>query len=842
MKICLASIAVLSASFLASAQESARRDSLVSAVVDSSVARADIDTTVTYSAKDSIVFSIKERRMDLFGKGETNYQAIALKAERVSLNWTEATLSARGVRDTTKGDTTIGRPILKDGGEDYTGDLIRYNFRSRKGKITVGTTEMDEGFYRGGEIKKVEPNVLYVSNGRYTTCSLPDPHFYFSSPRMKVYVRDKVVAEPVYFCIADVPVFALPFGVFPSKGGRASGIIPPVYGEDGQRGKYFSRFGYYWAINDFLDFASVMSYYTRGGWENRSNFRYRLRYNFSGGLDTRITQKHLGESSDPDYSKEQDYYVSWVHGQELTPSSRFDVNFTFTSGNYLRNYSMNLDEFLTQDIYSNATYWKTWESANRTLSVNVSRRQNLKSGNVSEGLPNISFSQNRIFPFRSKTRSRGMSSGSSDDAGVLEMLGLDYSASFTNQRSKTSQSFDSIAVPGALEPIQLKEFRTDATQNLRQFVSVSVSPKVGRITVTPSLNFEDNREYSQFHLPSENMLGTAVAFHDSSSRRVAGRISAGVSGSTRLFGMMQPRIFGISAFRHTLSPSVGLTYSKQVYGDRIPKYSFVGSFGVSNNFEMKVQSSDTAKEEKIQLLYLGANLGYNFAADSMGLSDMGISFRTDIGRALNISGGASYNFYVFDPLAGNSGARVNRFLLTNQGRIADLTSFSLSIGTSYQAQKKTRTSDAGVPDNVLSEEEQKSNSTGFAAQKKTYYSIYDREDADFSIPWSVSLGYTFGQSQPNPRTMFRTSSMNFTLSFNLTDKWQISTTGSYDFVNKKHFIPSVDVTRDLHCWEMRFSWKPMGYLEGYRLEIRIKAPQLQDIKVTKQSSARGMYF
>jgi hypothetical protein len=41
---------------------------------------------------------------------------------------------------------------------------------------------------------------------------------------------------------------------------------------------------------------------------------------------------------------------------------------------------------------------------------------------------------------------------------------------------------------------------------------------------------------------------------------------------------------------------------------------------------------------------------------------------------------------------------------------------------------------------------------------------------------------------------------------------------------------------------MSFSWYPMGILEGYRFELKVKAPQLQDLKVTKQSSARGYYY
>jgi hypothetical protein len=36
-------------------------------------------------------------------------------------------------------------------------------------------------------------------------------------------------------------------------------------------------------------------------------------------------------------------------------------------------------------------------------------------------------------------------------------------------------------------------------------------------------------------------------------------------------------------------------------------------------------------------------------------------------------------------------------------------------------------------------------------------------------------------------------------------------------------------------------WEPIGYNKNYRLEIRLKAPQLQDIKVTKQQSSRDVF-
>ena len=319
---------------------------------------------------------------------------------------------------------------------------------------------------------------------------------------------------------------------------------------------------------------------------------------------------------------------------------------------------------------------------------------------------------------------------------------------------------------------------------------------------------------------------------------IAGNLSTGISASTRFYGIFQPGVFGITAFRHTVNPTLGLTYSKQVYGENMRKYSMLGSFNMSNNFEMKVQSSDTVDAQKIQLMNVGMGFSYDFAKDSLNFSEVSLSYRTDIGQYLGISGGASYNLYEFDRTVNR---RVNGYLLSDHGKFGDLTSVSLSLSTSFRGEKKQAPAAQGLPAKVQAEQAAVSGTGLTPPVRQSYQTIYDREEADFSIPWNLTLSFTFSQSQADPRFKFRSSSANASLSFNLTELWQIGTFASYDFVNKKHFVPSVDVTRDLHCWTMRFTWFPMGVREGYKLELRVKAPQLQDIKVTKQNAQRGIY-
>jgi hypothetical protein len=803
-----------------------------------------IDTLVNYSAKDSIVYSLRTRYMNMYGKSDLQYQTIGLKAERVNVNWDDATLIALGVPDTAKADSVIGKPIMRDGGEVYQGDQVKYNFRTRKGKIAIGTTQMDNGFYVGDQIKKVDPDVLCISDGIYTTCNLKDPHFYFATPEMKVFVRDKVVAEPIYLFIADVPLFALPFGVFPAHSGRSSGLIAPGYGNDNRYGWYLSHIGYYWAASDYWDLATTFDLYSRGRWQNQTNIRYALRYNFGGSITARITSTPLGEPSDPGYNKSRDYFVNVTHGQNISPSSNLSINFTFMNSNYFKNNSFSLSEILQQNILSNATYSKSWESSNRWLSINVSRDQNLITDETNEVLPSVSFSQGTIFPFRKQTKSRGLSSAPESDLSFVELLGFNYNAGFSSTSTKVASSATAKQSSTSDSMSVIKDFRRTTTQSLNQGLSFSISPKLGYFTVSPSLSFSDSRSWVQTESPIRNPDDSLFAYQTDRGKDVKGTISAGINTSTRFFGLLQPNVFGITAIRHAVTPSFNLSYNKQMYGDNLQKYTMLGSFSVGNNFEMKYQKGDSANtEDKIQLLNLNGNFNYNFVADSLRFSEIGLSYRTDIGQLLSIGGSANYNLYVYDPAANNGrGGRVNKFLLSEKGKFGDLTAISLSLSTSFKGDKKSSPSDAGIPDNVRQEQAAVSGEGSMQPiQRRLMTSIYDREDADFSIPWNVTLSYNFSQSQPNPESYTRSSTVNASLSFNLTEKWQIATSGSYDFVRKEHFIPSVSVTRDLHCWTMAFSWFPMGTLEGYRFELKVKAPQLQDLKLTKQSSNRGNY-
>jgi hypothetical protein len=172
------------------------------------------------------------------------------------------------------------------------------------------------------------------------------------------------------------------------------------------------------------------------------------------------------------------------------------------------------------------------------------------------------------------------------------------------------------------------------------------------------------------------------------------------------------------------------------------------------------------------------------------------------------------------------GRSVGKFLIDEGKGLLRLTNFGFSVSTSLSGEK------------LKSKEEEKATPEGEfelgKAENRVYKGLYEEKEADFSIPWDISLNYNYNLSRPIPGQSTRYQNLSGGFNFNLTPAWKFSFTGSYDLERGEFAAPQIRISRDLHCWIMDFTWNPIGTYRGYRFEIRVKAPQLQDLKVTKQ--------
>ncbi|MDP1994058.1 MAG: putative LPS assembly protein LptD, partial [Ignavibacteria bacterium] len=342
------------------------------ALNDSTKNSSDIDSIIYSSAKDSIIFFLDQKKMHLYGSGDMHYKETQLKSGKIIVDFETSNVESFSLgKDSSNKE--IEAPVLIDKSEEYKGMRMRYNFKTSKGYITYAASEIEQASYSGAKIKKVDKQTFFIENGVYSTCTLEHPHYYFFGNEMKMIQKQQLIGRWIWLAFGDVPFpIPIPFIVFPLESGRRSGLLAPAIGERAGYGRYFSRFGYFWAISDYMDLALTSDYYTKGGYNLDSRFRYLKRYDFTGNLEASYSDLHKGERTDPDYNEQKNWRLRMVHNQTISPSSRLDVNLEFMSGNYFQQNSADYNQLLRQEIVSNANYYKSWEEAGNSISLSYS--------------------------------------------------------------------------------------------------------------------------------------------------------------------------------------------------------------------------------------------------------------------------------------------------------------------------------------------------------------------------------------------------------------------------------------------------------------------------------------
>jgi lipopolysaccharide assembly outer membrane protein LptD (OstA) len=788
----------------------------------------DVDTTVYASSKDSLIFFVKDKKMKIYGEANINYKQTEIKSANIFIDFNSNDIDAEGIPSDSLPENLVGTPILREGTEVYEGKTMKYNFKSGRGLLSLVKTEMDGAYYTGNKINKVDKETYFIEDGIFTTCDDSTcPHYHFTASKMKVIHKQQLVAEWIFINFGGVPLpIPLPFAVFPIESGRRSGIIPPTFGSDATFGTYFSRFGYFWAINDYMDLNMTADYYTRGSYKLDSRFRYTKRYNYSGNVEGSYGNYIQGEETDANRVENTEWRIRWNHNQSITPTSRFDAKLEFLSGTNIRRDINNFNEILRNEAISNATYFKQWEESGNSMSLSYSRTQNFENNNISEVLPSLNFSLAQSYPFR-------------DNIGKqewYESFGYSYSGQFQNNRNKVAGD---LKIRGGIQ----------------HNINASLSPKIGYFSISPNFRYNEswyNKQITKY--PAFNDTGAYFIQTDDVKQISQVRtFSMGLSASTKFYGMFNINSLGINAIRHVVTPSLSYNYSpdfstpfwgyynsyvdssgqvveynkyeREIFGKPSNQEQQSISFSVGNVFEMKTNADPTdttSKENKFQLLNLNASMGYNFAAQTFKFSDLNLSYRTQIGSLFSFSGSSTFSPYDYDDKG-----RIDRYLISNGKGLLRLTNTSFSISLSL-AGDKISSSETNNRTTVQQDQYLQ------ASERSIYQGLYNDTEADFSIPWDLSLNYNFNQSSLIPTKINKNSNISGSLNFNLTPKWKFSVTGSYDIDQKEFAAPQIRISRDLHCWVMNFTWNPIGTYRGYTLEIRVKAPQLQDLKVTKR--------
>jgi len=800
-----------SAVFVSCEDTSITNPPIIDSLSSSKPSEGALGAKVNYGALDSMRFDVANQKVYLFGDAELLYEGIELKASFIELSLETKEVTAYGTIDST--GKLIGRPEFADDGQTFTSEVLRYNFETKKGKITKAITQEGDGYIHGDHIKMMNDKVIFIKNGKYTTCSNEIPHFHIEASKLKFIKDDKIVTGPAYLKIQSIPTpLAVPFGFFPNKETQSSGIIIPTYGESPGLGFFLNDGGYYLAVNDYIDLALTGDIYSRGSWGVGLASDYSKRYKFDGNINLTYAQFKQGEK-DINQSKTSNYFIRWKHSQapKARPNSSFsaDVNFG-SSKNFQNNFNSNAQDFLTNTFKSNVSYNKSFAGKPFNLTLNGSHSQNSKDSSVTIVLPSATFTMSRIYPLK-RTVSVGKDRW-------YEKIGINATAVMQNQ-VKTSE-----------------DTLTNSTSEIVDLMKNGAK-------ITAPISIEDTNETGE-------LLGTykgSVVNIDNKAFAAAYEGSFSSSLNTTIYGTFNYKLKRLKAIRHVIYPSATFnikpdysdefwgyydSYTKiedekitevdysrftgQIYGGPSAR-SESGTVGLSlrNTLDAKIIGlKDTTNiPSKIKLLdNLNFSTSYNIFADSLNWNPIRLYAKSRITKNMDVQINSVFDPYAFTMNNGN-GTRINKSYWENFGEPVNLTNFDLVV--SFRLKSK------------ITDDNSKQKET------KEQLSIDGDTFVDFNAPWTLNVSYRYNYSKPFIAETI-TNTLNFNGDVRLTKKWKVGFRSGYDVESKKFNYTSLDIYRDLHCWELSFNIVPFGTRKSYSIDLRVKAPVLSDLKLSRK--------
>ena len=847
--------------------DSLGQDTLVVSL-DYNISKDGIDKVVNYGSEDSLVMDNMKRLVHLYGDAYVNYGDLELKAPYIMLDLTTNIALAEGFPDST--GNIAGNPVFKDKAQEFEAGRMRYNFKTRKGLIyDVTTLEGDlhihgatTKFYGEGGEEGREHHTVYSSDAIFTTCDHDVPHFGIRSRKQKIVPNKVAVIGPSNLEIGGVPTpLYLPFGFFPLKKGKRGGLMfPNNYQYSDRWGFGLENVGYYVPISDHFDVTVLTDFYFRGSYGADVDLRYKKRYKYNGSLKLGYSSFKTeatvplaeGEGSEIINQRQNSFSINLSHSQSpnahpyrnLNGSINMEVN-RFANLNY--NDAQNV---LNNSLNSNFTLTQKIAGTPFTATLGISHSQNTKSRQMRMSLPKFDLRMRQINPFKKKRRTGPEKWYEKVSLGYNSSVRYDLSGAdtsffeaqtFQDGKFGIKHNINTNVNFNVLKYFQLSPFvnvtETWYTKEVNKSFADSLTIKIDTVYNDDSTAFVVERDTTSYgdDIIDRNSNFNAIHQYD-----------AGVSLFTKLYGTVRFKKGWLRGIRHTAKPSISLSYSPnyrreelgyfdsyisrqndgdldtltyskfegEIFGSPSSGERFSLNYSLTNLFEAKLFSKKDSTFRKAKILdNLNISGNYNFAADSLNWSQIGISGNVRLFKGLAIvklTGG-------FDPYALNEdGRRINTFEKDVSGKILRLDNARLSLNTGMTVKQFRE---------LFSKKDDKGNSTSNSKVKTSLISMFDK----------LRLRYIFTmttQKRSDNSLHFQPTVHSLAIQgeLPLSPKWSLRVGNiDYNFKTKGVSYPDLSLSRDLHCWTMGVGWQPER--STYNFYLRVKPGSLDFIQL-----------
>ena len=803
---------------------------------------------INYYANDSVVIDLENKKTFLYNEAHIDYGDIILDACLINFDFETKTVFAKYCLDSN--NNKIGIPVLSDGSTSTTSDSLRFNFKTKKGITYQVKLQEGESYIHGEKVKRQQNGNIHIRNALYTTCDLDHPHFYFKLRKAIIKPDDKIVSGPVNLFVSDIPTpLGLPFAFLPNKKNKSSnGIIIPTYGESQGLGFYLLGGGYYHQFkNGKFSSAITGDIYSKGSWGLSNLTKYKVRYKYNGQFQLNFRNVIQGEKGFEDYAVSKEFFIRWNHQNDpkLNPGSTFKALINAgTSTNFRNDYNnISVNNYLSNTFNSNIAWSKQFKGKiSSNLNANLRHSQNGNTGNMTFTLPEISYNVNRFYPFKMLRKS---SINRNFIHEIINQTNVNYQLNTKNEINIAENAFSDFLEEG------IEGFRNNARNGMRHNINASSSIKLfgKNVTINPAYQLSSlwylNQINKSWDAQNNEVINDTI---NQFSRLYSHNLSA--SATTKIYGFYRfAKFFGgkhQAKIRHTITPNINFSYrpithewlsyqrdslgntstyspfSSNIYGTISSSESGRIGFSLINALELKRKNhQDSTGENKFLKAKILDNFtissGYDLIKDSFNLDQIQLIGRTNLWKKVNIRFGGRV-----DPYRYVNGRRTNQYQFEFDNKMGTLKSANLAIGTNLKSKKKE---DKPYESDKGSKEELDM----INANSDLYI--------DFNIPWTVGIDYKIDYARSITEeldTNYITQSVGLRGDFSITKNWKVSYMTNYDFVRKEWSFTSINIARDLHCWQMSFNWIPFGFMRSYNININVKSALLQDLKLQRR--------
>jgi hypothetical protein len=340
------------------------------------------------------------------------------------------------------------------------------------------------------------------------------------------------------------------------------------------------------------------------------------------------------------------------------------------------------------------------------------------------------------------------------------------------------------------------------------------------LTIAKYVNFNPSFSYSENWIKIHETDQSLAKRIDASTTYRTYTYSAGTSLSTKLYGTLYPKVFGLEGLRQVITPEISYRFTPK--SDRHPVVSsYAGasarsisrsqemSFTLSHLYQAKLRLGD--KEHNLELLSVNHSFSYDFEEEKRKVSNMSTTLRSNLLKNIRLNAGMNHSFY-------NSPTSDEFDILKPH-----LTSFNLDAAVSLRGKRFLfDEAAASLP----------------AIGDTTALRPLDMAGRSTSAKgWDMSATYSYSENGKFSGIFRKTSSLRLSLNFNLTANTQIGYSQYYDIATQKTISNRVSIVKTLHCWTGTFHWVPTGSTRGWGFMLYVTA--MPEIKIDNSQNAVG---